>query len=200
MTNGNGLRLYDNHRPSPISLPPLRLPPIDHALKAEQLAEHATIRAGRDAWQAIGKANNFASWKLIGAALSVGKIHSMRVANTNRAWGRNYSRAFCDWSKQYHFDTMHASVRSAAITMYENIQAIEAWRETLSEKERRSFNHPLSNVKRWKLVTAHGPGKSPQDLKRDATAAWRRFIACTKALPQDQAEPLLQIARAELCL
>jgi hypothetical protein len=86
-----------------------------------------------------------------------------------------------------------------AIELHENINAITAWRATLSDKERRQLIHPLSNVRRWKAMTAHGSGKCPEDLKRDATAAWRRFIACVKALPQDQAEPLLQHARVELC-
>jgi len=59
------------------------------------------------------------------------------------------------------------------------------------------FLHPLSNVRRWRAATAHGNGKCPADLKRDAVAAWRRFVACVQALPADQAMPLWQIALAE---
>jgi hypothetical protein len=34
-------------------------------------------------------------------------------------------------------------------------------------------------------------------LKREAAAAWRRFISCVRLLPPDQAMPLWQIAHSE---
>jgi len=40
-------------------------------------------------------------------------------------------------------------------------------------------------------------GKCPQDLKREAAAAWRRFVTCVSALPPDQAAPLWQAALSE---
>jgi len=40
-------------------------------------------------------------------------------------------------------------------------------------------------------------GKCPQDLERDAMAAWRRFVSCVELLPPDQAAPLWEIALAE---
>jgi hypothetical protein len=194
-------RFYDTSRtPPPITLPSIKLPPIDHALKVELQTERNIIRAGLDAWRSIGKAESFDNWKAIGAALAIGKAQALRVTGANRAWGRNYSKVFCDWIKAHHFGSIPKSVRSVAIELHENIEAIAAWRMTLSEKERQRLIHPLSNVRRWKAVTAYGPGKCPEDLKRDATAAWKRFLACVRALPQDQSEPLLQIARSELCL
>src|SRR5215472_8989579 len=82
---------------------------------------------------------------------------------------------------------MPKSTRSVAIELHENAAAIEAWRTTLPEKQRRRLVHPLSNVRRWRASTAHGNGRSPADLRRDAKAAWGRFCACTKALPADEA-------------
>jgi hypothetical protein len=193
------LRFYDSHKSSSITLPSLRLPPIDHALDAEIQTERVVIRAGRDAWQSINRTSSFENWRSVGAALAIGRAYALRVTGANRAWGRNYSRVFCDWMKEHKFDTMPKSVRSVAIELHEHIGEITSWRNTLTDKERRSLNHPLSVVRRWRAVTAHGPGKCPEDLKRDAVAAWRRFIACIEALPQDQAEPLLQTARLELC-
>jgi hypothetical protein len=193
------LRLYDNHKAPPVTLPSIKLPPVDHALKAEIQTERNIIRLGLDAWRSIGKAESFDNWKAIGAALAIGKAQALRVTGANRAWGRNYSRVFCDWVKANHFGSIPKSVRSVSIELHEHIEEITAWRETLSEKERSSLIHPLSNVRRWRAVTQHGNGKCPQDLKRDAVAAWKRFMSCIEALPQDQAEPLLQIARGELC-
>jgi len=67
----------------------------------------------------------------------------------------------------------------------------------LPEKQRRRLIHPLSNVRRWRASLNHGNGKCPQDLRRDAVAAWRRFVCCMKSLPPDQAAPLWQAAQAQ---
>jgi hypothetical protein len=39
--------------------------------------------------------------------------------------------------------------------------------------------------------------KSPQDLKRDAVAAWRRFFARVESLLPDQAAPLWREAQTQ---
>ena len=49
----------------------------------------------------------------------------------------------------------------------------------------------LSDVRFW------GNGKCPADLRRDAKAAWKRFIWCLRALGHE-AEPLRQMALAEI--
>jgi hypothetical protein len=89
------------------------------------------------------------------------------------------------------------STRSVAIELHENANAIETWRATLPERQRKRLIHPLSNVRRWRAAT-HGNGKCPQDLKREAAAAWRRFVSCVRLLPPDQAVPLWQAVLAEL--
>jgi hypothetical protein len=40
--------------------------------------------------------------------------------------------------------------------------------------------HPLSSVRRWRAATQSN-GKCPQDLKREAAAAWRRSGCATMA-------------------
>jgi hypothetical protein len=98
--------------------------------------------------------------------------------------------------KAQGFGEMLKSTRSVAIELHENATAIEEWRATLPERQRRRLVHPLSNVRRWRAATTHN-GKCPTDLKRDAVAAWRRFVCCMKSLPPDQAAPLWQAALAE---
>jgi hypothetical protein len=155
------------------------------------------VRQGLDAWRAIGKAESFDGWKAIGAALAVGKRHALKVTGANAAWGRNYSREFSDWMKHHGFDSMAKSVRSVAIELHENAKAIETWRATLPEKQRRRLVHPLSNVRRWRASLNHGNGKCPRDFKRDAIAAWRRFVCCVKLLPEHEAASLWRSVRAE---
>jgi hypothetical protein len=163
---------------------------------AERIAERRVIRLGVDAWQAINKAESFDGWRAIGAALAVGKHHALKVTGANAAWGRNYSREFSNWMKQHGFDKMAKSVRSVAVELHENANAIEAWRATLPERQRKRLIHPLSNVRRWRAATTHN-GKCPQDLKRDAMAAWRRFISCVRSLPAGEAPLVWQVVLAE---
>jgi hypothetical protein len=186
-------------RPRPLTMPKLIFAAGFDDVKeaAERIATMRVLRRGRDAWQAIDKAESFESWKSIGAALSIGKTHALTVTRANAAWGRNYSREFAKWLKQYGFDRMPKSTRSVAIELHENGAAIEAWRATLPERQRKRLVHPLSNVRRWRAATAHDSGKCPADLKRDAMTAWRRFVSCVKLLPPDQAAPLWRAVQAE---
>jgi hypothetical protein len=90
---------------------------------------------------------------------------------------------------------MAASVRSVAVELHENIDAITAWRTTLPERQRRRLIHPLSNVRRWRAATTYN-GKSPADYKMEAVAAWKKFVSCVAMLPADQAAPLWATVKA----
>jgi hypothetical protein len=96
------------------------------------------------------------------------------VTGANAAWGQHYSRVFWDWMKEHHFDAMKKSVRSVAIELAENVEAITAWRDTLPEKQPRRLIHPLSVTRRWRLAT-QASTKCVNRTQRAARAAWRRF-------------------------
>ena len=144
--------------------------------------------------------------------MSVGKQHVLHVTKANAAWGSRYSREFGIWLAQHHFDGMAKSLRSVAIELHENIHAIEQWRTTLTDKQRRRLQGPLQNVRRWRAETAPSDkfgtsSESPTD-KRDAPAnddaharrfasdAWHRFVSWMEALPPDLAAPLWIEAQA----
>jgi hypothetical protein len=132
---------FNVHAPKPVTLPAVELDDIDIEREAKEaaarVAERRLVRRGLDAWREINKAESFDGWKAIGAALAVGKAHALRVTGANAAWGRNYSREFSDWIKRHGFDSTANSVRSVAIELHENAKAIETWRATLPEKQRR---------------------------------------------------------------
>ena len=171
----------------PVTLPVFKLPDIDVEAEAEEaaarIAERRVIRAGLDAWRAIGKAESFESWELIGEALLVGKRRAQRIADEADGWReRNYIYEFGRWMRDHGFGDMPKSVRSMAVELAENLSAIESWRQTLPERQRRRLVHPLSNVRRWKAATMP-EGKSHNDFKMEARAAWRRFLHCVAMLP-----------------
>jgi hypothetical protein len=81
--------------------------------------------------------------------------------------------------------------------LHENATAIEEWRASLPERQRRRLVHPLSNVRAWRASTVNGNRKCLQDLKREAMRAWRRFVSCARLLPPDQAASLWQCVVTE---
>jgi hypothetical protein len=170
----------------------------DLAEGAERITTMRTIRAGRNALEAIAKAESFRAWTCIGAALAIGKAHALRVTGANAAWGQNYSREFGKWLKANGFDRMPGPTRSVAIELHENAEAIEAWRATLPERQRKRLIHPLSNVRRWRASLGHSNGRCPADLHRDALKHWRRFCGCLEAMQPDQAAHLWQAVAAEI--
>lgn len=99
--------------------------------------------------------------------------------------------------KECGFGFMRPSDRSNAIELHENLRAITAWRAKPPERERRRLIGAQANVKRWRKEKRHRNGKCPTDLRRDAKAAWKRFIWCVRSLPADERTPLWQIVLAE---
>ncbi len=130
--------------------------------------------------------------------LLVGRNFALRQTGANAPSLQLYSKAFSQWIAQHGFQKMRKSDRSVAIELAENADAITAWRNSLPERKRRRLVHPLSVTRRWKASLVHGDGRWPQDLKREAVTAWRRFLSCTQALPPEQAAPIWQMALAEV--
>ncbi len=92
---------------------------------------------------------------------------------------------------------MRPSDRSHAITLHENLQAIEQWRTTLPDKQRRRLRGAQQNVKRWRRETRQPAEPSRNDVAA-ALAAWRCFVSRVRALPAEQAAPIWQAALAEV--
>jgi hypothetical protein len=164
---------------------------------AMRFAEYRAIRAGREAWQAINRAESFDGWAAIGKALVVGRDYALKATGANAPMGRRYSLAFSDWLKRHGFAGMQKSVRSVALELHTNIEAITAWRDSLPERQRRRLVHPQSVTRRWKAATGQYQALRSRDLKMDAQYAWRRFVSCVELLPADQAAPLWQAVSAE---
>src|SRR5438045_9794596 len=58
---------------------------------AKQILRLRTIRAGRDAWQAITRAETFEAWVTIAKALAIGRDHVLKLTGANAPQGRRYS-------------------------------------------------------------------------------------------------------------
>jgi hypothetical protein len=90
--NHLGEELADRYQPPPVTMPAINLPDLDSAaIEAETREAQArvrVIRAGRDAWEQINKAQSFSGWVAVGKALAVGRDFALRATGANRAEGR----------------------------------------------------------------------------------------------------------------
>jgi hypothetical protein len=178
----------------PISMPRFNLPDIDDSEErkelARKLAEARTVRAGAEAWAQMARAQSFTAWVAVGRALSIGKQHCLRATGANGVRNRRYCLMFSKWMKARGFTGMTPSVKSHAIEVYEHLQDIEAWRKTLSDRQRRRLIHPLAVLRRWRAATLP-EGKSLTHLRCDARAALKHFLTCLRKLPATEAGALM---------
>jgi hypothetical protein len=191
-----GLRKIPD-RPMP-TLPKVQLPDVDdHEIEeaARAVAERKVIRAGIDAWHALGKADSWEAWKTICRALQVGRDYALKSTGANRPAGRAYCAAFNAWLQTHRFD-MEKSLRFAALKMIEHLPEIEQWRSEVGEKRRAALTNPVSNLRAWRRETGQTKTKCAGDALKAAEIAWRRFVACVEALPADQAAPLWRLVQA----
>jgi hypothetical protein len=196
--------LIHNRPPAPVTLPALeslKVPLVDDGAERREVAakflEARIIKTGVECWQAIGRAESFEAWVKIGKALQIGRDHALKTTGANRPEGRRYCAEFSQWIERHGFAEMQKSVRSVSIELVEHLAEIESWRATLPEKQRKRLVHPLSVTRRWRAATGHGNVRSPQDLKREAAAAWRRFVGCLERLPATESAMLWQAAQEQ---
>jgi hypothetical protein len=100
------------------------------------------IAEGRAAWKQI-KARATATWidwLSVGHALIAARAVVMRQVGTNKPVGGTYNRAMGRWLRENGFDGINTSERYNAAKCAENEEAIEGWRETLPDIQRRKYN------------------------------------------------------------
>jgi hypothetical protein len=191
---------FNAYTPAPVTLPTVALADVDLEREAreaaQRIAERRVVAASTHGGR-LTKPKVLTAGKRSGPPWQSGNATRSRSHKQTRRGGEIISREFGTWMKRHGFDAMAKSVRSVAIELHENTKAIEAWRATLPDRQRRRLIHPLSNVRRWRASLNPGNGKCPTDLRRDAVAAWKRFVSCVEFLPPDRAAPLWQAAHTQ---
>ena len=123
---------------------------MDDSDKLDQIG-----RAMQAAWQRVKKAQSrmWGDWMVIGDGLLEGRRWAMQQAGTNRPEGKGYVTAYAEWLKRYKVDDMDKSDRAKLLQLMEERPAVEEWRMTLTDYERRSLNHPLIVWRKWTAAT-----------------------------------------------
>jgi hypothetical protein len=169
------------------------LPRLEAREEAEHRAAAKIVQQGQDAWTEIRKASTFEAWVRVGKALQVGREFALWATGCNAPKGPRYCKAFSAWADEHGFKKMTTAVRSEAIELAENLSAIEAWRDTLSEKKKLRLSHPQTITRSWRASLRPKP-QSKINKVETARLAWKRFMLCVESLPKEQRLPLWQAA------
>jgi hypothetical protein len=112
-------------------------------------------RAMQSAWVRIKKAQTrmWSDWTIVGEGLLAGRHWAMRTADANKPEGKGYVTAYSEWLKRYKVDDIDKSDRAKLLELMEERLAVEEWRATLTDHERRSLNHPTTVWRKWKAAT-----------------------------------------------
>src|SRR5262245_54735662 len=80
---------------------------------------------------------------VIGEGLQADREWAMRASGSAEPRGRAYNTAYSEWLNHYRgIRDLHETVRAHLLKVMEERAGIEEWRATLTEAERRRFNHP----------------------------------------------------------
>jgi|SRR5215813_10608805 len=125
-------------------------PLMDDKDKLDQIG-----RAMQAAWARVKKAQTrmWGDWMTIGEGLLEGRRWAMQIAGTNAPEGKGYVTAFGEWLTRYRVDDMDKSDRAKLLQLMEERPAVEEWRGTLTDYERRSLNHPVIVWRKWTAAT-----------------------------------------------
>jgi hypothetical protein len=129
-------------------------------------------RAMQAAWTRVKKAQTrmWGEWMTIGEGLLEGRRWAMQQANTNRPEGKGFVTAYSEWLHKYRVDDMHKADRAKLLQLMEERPAVEEWRATLTDADRRSLNHPTHVWRKWTAATrVRKPRADRRQLPASAT-------------------------------
>src|SRR5262245_32962560 len=147
----------------------------DNITGARQLSQEAVdqlSRAMEQAWRRIKRAESrlWGEWMIVGEGLLAGRAWAMQVSGSQQPRGRAYNTAYSEWLNRYRgIRDMDQSVRARLLKVMEERPAIEEWRATLTEPERRRLNHPTTVWQKWNARTReHRPSRPRRNASRIA--------------------------------
>jgi hypothetical protein len=135
-------------------------------------ASLAIIRDGQKALRWLDKDNTWEAWKRVGEALLEVRRVAMQGAGTNRPYGPRFRELSGRLLRQFRFteSIKHPSDRSRLVEVMENLAAIEAWRNGLTDEQRRLWNHPKTVLERYRADMRKQLATPDDDVFRAPTA------------------------------
>src|SRR5262249_16009662 len=111
----------------------------------------------------------------------------MSIAGVNRPEGRGYVTAYAEWLQRYKVDDTDKSDRAKLLQLMEERAAVEEWRATLTDYERRTLNNPTIVWRKWTAATR------VTKPKPETAGGWAREMGRAQATVQAQAERIREL-------
>jgi hypothetical protein len=121
------------------------------------------------AWRRVktNQSRMWGDWMQIGDGLLEGRRWAMARAETNKPEGKGYVLAYGEWLKRFRLDDLDKADRAKLLQLMEERPAVEEWRLTLTDYERRTLNNPTTVWRKW---TAATKVKKPRPRTADVPA------------------------------
>lgn len=143
--------------------------------RKEALAEEAEDRLHN-------KGAHWRDWMYIGDEIAVGQAKAMRAANTNKPFGRAYTRAFGDWLKARPWaERIDTGTRANLLWIMDHRSQIDDWRDRLAQNERDKMNHPTTCKRRYEATHKIKDGDPNAKKRETAKEAYLRELAIKDA-------------------
>jgi hypothetical protein len=144
----------------------------------EQIARATTL-----AWGRIKKSEGrlYGEYMIVGEGLMEGRRWAMHVAGVNKPEGKGYVLAFAEWLKRCKLEDMDKSDRAKLLQLMEERPAVEEWRATLSDHERRAFNNPTIVWRKWTAAT-----KVKKPKSRTANVSGSEYARAQRKIEEQQ--------------
>jgi hypothetical protein len=151
----------------------------------------ALIRLERDT-------QTWPDWRAVCEAQLAVQTLAMAAAQTNKPQGPRYRMAIKNYLVCYGFDRIHKSTRSLMCEIARNIDAIEAWRSTLSANELLELNHPRVVLTRWRRSLRSSSNQDdPEDTQEEGHKKEEEhnplLVGWSKASPEQRTVGLAKV-------
>jgi hypothetical protein len=143
-----------------------------------------------EAYGQIHRGDDYGAWLVLAEALSAGRQEVMSKAK-GKMKGRAYNLALAEWQARNPWSQapeLEPPTPSHCYWLWKNLTDVEAWRESLPESERRSYNHP-STIHKHFGKAASGGGGAPRSAPGSSGRPNQTMVdAMQAAIDQLQAE------------
>ena len=152
---------------------------------SDELVEHggavppcrdSDVTEGIIAWGRLKTSSQqiWADWRLVGAALLVGRREAMRIACSNTPSGGRYGAAFSDWLRENGFPDLEKRTRADLLRIMERLAEVEAWLGGLRQDHRLQYNHPTTIWRKWSASKCGGTRRRPSQTEQQCKEEVRR--------------------------
>jgi hypothetical protein len=145
---------------------------VPAAVSSLKVGEHQpskaeVLRRGDEAMTRLAEGRSWADWIAVMRVLDIARTTAMLEANSNKPQGPKYRAAISKWYRLHEtYQAIDKSDRSRLLKCFDNLDAINGWREKhVPEPQRLKLNYPTQVLSRWEswkkkqAETGKGEGK-----------------------------------------